>query len=97
MVQRLAPSEPLTAILVSVPASVELAVRMCRILVLRLGDGRAVYLGCSILGDGFASGSGGGVEEEVCLVREVVGEVERLVGVWDQDQDQDQNQNGDGY
>ena len=77
--QRFSLTEPLTTPLVSVPNTVELATRICRILVIRLAklaEPKAVYVGCSIMVDGF----GDRVREEVDVLECVVGEVGRLVG-----------------
>ena len=73
--QRFSAAEPLTTALISVPDTVELAMRICRILVIRLGKQRAVYVGCSVVVDGF----GDRVREEVDVLGCVVEEVGRLV------------------
>ena len=76
--QRFSATQPLTTALISVPDTVELAVRICRILVIRLGrvvGPRAVYVGCSVVGDGV----GDWVREGVGVVECVVEEVGRLV------------------
>ena len=78
-IQRLSPSQPLTPPLISVPSSLELATRLCRILVRRLGGERAVYLGCSIT----EFGMGCGVEEGLGVVGVCVGEVVRLISLSD--------------
>lgn len=75
--QRFSAAEPLTTALVSVPDTVELAMRICRILVIRLAKiaPKALYVGCSVVVDGF----GDRVREEVDVLGCVVEEVGRLV------------------